>query len=70
MLTAHGVDKMNKREIRRKKVNDALAINSLGGTEPSDFAKELLEKYVEGELKAEEVTEKVIEKYKAKYENR
>ena len=51
---------------KMKNLKDAMAINSLDGVEPTDFAKALYLKYANGELEAEEVTKKLIKKYKEK----
>ena len=56
--------KAREREDRRKRLNDALAINSLGGSEPTEFAKELFEKYVNGEITVEEAVNILTKKHK------
>lgn len=56
--------KIREREERRKRLSEALAINSLGGSEPTEFAKELFEEYVNGEIAVEEAVNILTKKYK------
>ncbi|MGL5381729.1 hypothetical protein [Clostridium sp.] len=51
------------KELREKKVKEALAINSLDAKEPTEECMKLLEDYVEGRSTIEENKAKIIEKY-------
>lgn len=49
---------------RRKEVNDALAINSLGGVEPDKEVLELFERYANHEVDYDELS-RLIDEYVA-----
>lgn len=60
------MDKIEK-EIRKEEVENALYVSGLGSSaDTSDYCKELLKKYVDGEIEMEEVTERLISYYKEK----
>lgn len=57
-------EKIKLKERRRENLNKALAINSLDGVEPSKHFLEMAEKYVNGEVSAENMANYFISKYK------
>lgn len=60
------MDKIEK-EIRKEEVENALYVSGLGcNADTSDYCKELLQKYVDGEIEMDEVTERLISYYKEK----
>lgn len=58
------------REIRAKKVKEALAISSVDAPDPSDECVELLQSYIEGKSTIEENKKIIINKYINKYINK
>ena len=50
-------------DFRRRKVEEALAVNSLGAKEPTKECTELFNDYVEGKSTIEENKAKIIERY-------
>lgn len=56
--------KNSTKEERQKRVDGAIVVGMLDGKEPSVEAKELFQKYVDGEMEVEEVQRKIVEKYK------
>ena len=54
------------REQRAKYANKA-ETSTLGGGEPSPYARELAQKYVDGQMEVREVQKTIIDRYK-KYE--
>ena len=51
-------------EERRKIVDDAIALSSLDSAQPTDFTKNLYEKYIKGELELSEIKNNVQSRYK------
>lgn len=51
-------------EERRKFVDDAIALSSLDSAQPTDFTKNLYEKYIKGELELSEIKNIVQSRYK------
>ena len=51
------------KELRKKKVKEALSINSLDAKNPTEECMQLLNDYVEGKSTIEENKEKIIEGY-------
>ena len=51
------------REQRQKYANKA-ELSRLGGGEPSAYARELVQKYIDGEMEVSEVQKAVINRYK------
>lgn len=54
---------MCKRREREKRVSEALTINSLDGTDPSERCMELLQSYIEGKSTIEENIESIKNYY-------
>ena len=52
------------REEREKRVKDAMALASLGGSSPTEECKALFDKYINGEMELEEIEEAILAKYK------
>ena len=50
-------------DLRRRKVEEALAINSLGAKEPTKECMELFNDYIEGKSTIEENKAKIVERY-------
>ena len=50
-------------DLRRRKVEEALAINSLGAKEPTKECMELFNDYIEGKSTIEENKGKIVERY-------
>ena len=50
-------------EERQKIVDDAIALSSLDSAPPTDFTKDLYEKYIKGELELSEIKNIVRSKY-------
>lgn len=48
---------------REKRVHGAIAISMLDSESPSEKAKELYQKYIDGEMELDEVKEKIIKMY-------
>lgn len=54
-----------ERTEREKRYHEALAINSLGANaEPTEFAKELFQQYINGEIEQKEIIKILVEHYK------
>lgn len=51
------------REEREKMVNNALALSTLDAPEPTRFAKQLAEQFIDGKISEEGMLYKAIEKY-------
>ena len=56
--------KNSTREEREKRVKDAMALASLGGTSPTEECKALFDKYIDGEMEMEEIEETILAQYK------
>ena len=52
------------REEREKRVKDAMALSSLGGTSPTEECKALFNKYIDGVMELEEIKEDILAQYK------
>ncbi|MEG2110387.1 MAG: hypothetical protein RRY19_11430 [Clostridium sp.] len=59
-----------RRDLREKKVEEALAINSLDAKNPTKECMELLNDYVEGKSTIEENKAKIIERYTKQDQNK
>jgi len=51
---------------RRKLVSDALGVSRLGGGEPSDEIKELVDHYIDGKMELDEIQKIILENYQKK----
>lgn len=56
--------KNTTKEERRKIANEALGISTLDAKEPSPETKELVERYINGEIEISEILKITIERYK------
>lgn len=53
-----------ERDLRAKKIREAIAINSVGSDEePSEFVLKLYQKFVDGEIELEDVQDQIIKHY-------
>jgi len=57
---------METKEQKRRNFERAVAINALGGGEPSKEFVELMEKYIEGEISLEQIRKIILDKYRQK----
>lgn len=55
--------KNTTREERQKIVEDAIALSSLDSRPPTDDAMKLYQKYIDGEMELDEVTNHIIASY-------
>jgi len=56
--------KNSTKKERAKRVNGAIVISMLDNKEPSNEVKNLLNKYIDGEIDVDEILKKTIDKYK------
>lgn len=57
--------KNSTKEERKKRVKESVAISMLDAKEPSEYAKENYNEYINGNMELDEVLRKVIKKHKA-----
>ena len=62
-MNKHLIQNSTSRE-RQKIVNGAIAISMLDSEAPTEKAMELYQKYIDGEMEIDEVSEEILKNYK------
>lgn len=64
MCNKHYLIKNSTREEREKMVRESVIISMLDAPAPTEKAMELYQKYIDGEMEIDEVSEEILKNYK------